>query len=119
MKTKKVYLFDEHEEMRKRICDMLQACSGIQVCGCASTIQEALEQIGDLCPDVILFEIKMRNRRGMEFLQKIKSMYHETKLIVATSYADGTERKQALDLGADGYWDHQQHIGTLCELILG
>ena len=119
MKTKKVYLFDEHEEMRSRICNMLQACSGIQICGCGSTIHEALVHIGDLCPDVILFEIKMRNRRGIEFLQKIKSMYHQTKLIVATAYADGTERKQALDLGADGYWDHQQHICILCRLIHG
>lgn len=114
----KVYVFDEHPQAREMIIQGLQQYPEIEVCGVSGTISELLFHIGSMEPDVILYEVKMANRKGIEAFKKIRAYTPTAKLIVATSYPDPTEKRQVLQLGADGYWNQQQGIDELYRLII-
>lgn len=99
MKKKMIIVDDE-----KPIADILQfhfQKEGFSI-QCAYNGQEALELIKDMPPDIVLLDVMLPDRDGMEVCREIRKKY-EMPIIMLTASSSEKDRKHAFDLGANDY----------------
>ncbi len=67
--------------------------------------EEALEKLKTMTPDVILMDVMLPHRTGLEVCQKIRSAekHQETKIILLSAKGRETDIDKGLSLGADAY----------------
>jgi two-component system KDP operon response regulator KdpE len=96
----KVLIVDDEPHIRRLLRTTLDRAS--YDVSEAATAREALDQLGRVAPDVVLLDLGLPDRDGMELVPIIRKRSDATLLIV--SARDATEEKvTALDLGADDY----------------
>jgi len=98
----KVLLVDDHPVVRQGLRRMLELEEDMEVVGEAASGEEALHQIGDVSPDIVLLDIKMPGMGGVETIRQIKEHHPEANAIVLTLYGD-QYLAQAIEAGAVGY----------------
>lgn len=103
MKLTRVLIVDDHAIVRKGIQMLLDSEPVIQVVGEAQNGEEALDQIEQLQPDVVLMDLVMPGEDGIGATALIKRHYPEVKVIVLTTFNDPLRITAALRAGADGY----------------
>ncbi len=98
----RVLLADDHALFRAGIASLLRAWS-VEVVGQASDGNDALEQTRRLRPDLVLMDITMPGRSGLEATRLIKAELPETKIVMVTVSDDNDDLFEAIKSGADGY----------------
>lgn len=96
-------LADDHILMREGIRQLLEIDGSIEVIEEAKDGEECLDKILKAKPDVILLDINMPKKDGIEVLSEIKEKKFNTKVIILTVHNEVEYLIKALDIGADGY----------------
>lgn len=96
-------LVDDHAVLRDGLRNILEMEDDLKVIGEAETGEEALEKIPYLQPDLIIMDINMPNRNGVEVTGIIKKQYPEIKIIILTMHNHDEFFMSAIREGADGY----------------
>ena len=98
----RVLLADDHALFRAGIASLLKAW-GLEVLGQAGDGEEAILRARELRPDLILMDIKMPRRNGLEATRAIKAERPETKIVILTVSDDEADLFEAIKSGAEGY----------------
>lgn len=98
-----VFIVDDHAVVREGLRTILSRDSGIEVIGEARNGDEALSNYPKRAPDVVLMEMKMPGRNGIETLVAIRERDSTAKVLVFTSFAEESHVRDAVDAGASGY----------------
>lgn len=98
-----VMIADDHRIVRKGIRQILLETDDIVPACEASCAQEVLDQIVERDLDVILLDISMPGRGGIETLKQLKSLRPELKVLILTMYPEEQYAVRALKAGASGY----------------
>ena len=61
MNQLRILVADDHEIVRRGICELLKAHTGWQICGQAADGRAAVEQVNQLRPDIVILDIGMPN----------------------------------------------------------
>ena len=102
--TISVLIADDHTVVRKGLRSLLSGGKyGIEVIGEASNGQEAVQRAADLRPDVILMDLVMPEKNGIEAIQEIKRNQPNARILVLTSFADDENVTGAIAAGAYGF----------------
>jgi NarL family two-component system response regulator LiaR len=99
----RVFIAEDHAIVRKGIHSLLSLEADIQVIGEAANGREAVRQVGDLDPDVVLMDLVMPEMDGIQAIQQIKLEHPELKVLVLTSFATDDKIFPAIKAGAVGY----------------
>lgn len=100
----KLLVIDDEIWIRERIAREIPWDSvGAEVIGAAQDGMEALEQIEQTQPDVIITDIRMPGLDGIELLKELKSRSIDSKIIILSGYNDFSYAKDALRYGAFDY----------------
>lgn len=73
------------------------------VVGEAASANEALKQVAELKPDVVLLDISMPGMTGIEALPKLKKIWSKAAYLLLTMHDDEHFFRKSLQLGASGY----------------
>ena len=103
MDTIKILIVDDHEVVRDGIAAMLGRQPDFSVIGEANNGKAAVEQAGDLRPDLILMDLRMPEMTGVEAMRHIRRENAEVKFIVLTTYDSDEYIFDAIEAGAKGY----------------
>jgi two-component system response regulator NreC len=99
----KVLLCDDHALVRSGLLRLVDAEPGLTVTGEAATADEAVEQVRAGQPDVLLLDVVMPGRSGIEALPEIIAAAPDTKVLMLSMQDDPVYVRQAFAAGAQGY----------------
>jgi len=99
----KVALVEDSDPLRRQLKHMLTRAPGVKcVCACASA-EEALREIPEAAPDVVLMDINLPGVSGIGCTARLKQQIPGLQVIMLTVYEDGDNIFNALKAGACGY----------------
>lgn len=99
----KILVADDHDLVRMGIVRMLADVDGFEVVGEAKTGEEAVQQVREQCPDIVLMDVKMPGIGGIEATRKIQTACDSTKVIAVTAVSDELFTERLMKAGASGY----------------
>jgi len=102
MEALRILVVDDSTLYRKVIRDALSQLPGVQVIGSANNGADALERISFYRPDLVTLDIEMPQLSGLQVLERLQTMEHDTGVIMLSSLTSrgATTTTQALSLGA-------------------
>src|SRR5512135_1181401 len=98
-----VPVVDDHPVVRGGLCAALASQVDLRVVGEARDGIEAEEQAVRLRPDVVMMDINMPRRNGLESMASIKRQLPGVKVLFLTISEQDDDLVRAMRLGADGY----------------
>ena len=102
MKNIKVLIADDHAIVRHGLCALLGTEHGIEVVGEAKDGNEAVARAKQLAPDVVVMDIVMPRKDGVEATAEIRAAMPEAKIVVLTSFGTSDKISRAIEAGATG-----------------
>lgn len=99
----RVFLADDHAVVRKGLEMLLSTHEDMVVVGTAVDGAEAVEQALALTPDVILLDLQMPRKTGLEAIGEIKTKNPQARMLVLTSFSEDATIFAAIKAGALGY----------------
>lgn len=112
-----VLVVDDHLVVRKGVCAVLADEPDMRVVGEAADGLEAEAQASQFHPDVILMDVYMPHRDGLESLISIKNKLPEVKILLLTISDKDDDLVKALRFGADGYILKKGDSANLIEAV--
>lgn len=99
----KVMIADDHSLIREGIKQLLEFDGSIEVISEASNGTECLDKLENTFPDVLLLDINMPEKNGLEVLDEIKKKEYDIKVLILTVHNELEYLIKAVDIGVDGY----------------
>lgn len=99
----KVMLADDHVLIREGIRQLLEFDGSIEVIDEANDGEECLQKLVTSKPEVLLLDINMPKKNGVEVLQEIKSKGINVKVLILTVHNEVEYLLKTVDIGVDGY----------------
>ena len=96
---------------------MLSEIEGVEIIGVAQDGIEATDRILELKPDVLILDIRMPLRSGIDVLRDIKKSAPTTKIIILTNYPYPQYRKRCMEEGAEFFFDKSTEFEKVPEVI--
>lgn len=101
--TIRVLTADDQRVVREGLVLVLGLLPDVEVVGTAADGDEAIRLATELRPDVVLMDLRMPHRDGIEATRRLREDCPEVKVIALTTYADDESVIAALRAGARGY----------------
>ena len=102
-KNIRLLIVDDHPIVREGLRGVLSREPGLEVVGDAADGVEAVEKACSLRPDVILLDLMMPRKNGLEALDEIKQRDSDVRVLILTSFAEDDKIFPAIKAGAQGY----------------
>jgi DNA-binding NarL/FixJ family response regulator len=99
----RVLVADDHALFRRGLDMVLARETDIDIVGEAADGAEAVEKAADLLPDVVLMDIRMPRRSGIEACTAIKEVVPSARIIMLTISDEESDLYEAIKAGASGY----------------
>jgi len=99
----RVYVTDDHPIVRRGIKQLLDTEPDIEVVGEATNGREAIADMDQLKPDIVLMDLVMPVMDGIEAIRQIKAGHPQIQILVLTSFATDDKVFPAIKAGALGY----------------
>ncbi|HSR68295.1 MAG TPA: response regulator transcription factor [Acidobacteriota bacterium] len=113
----KVLVADDHPVVREGLKRIIEKDSAMLVAAEAGTSQEVLDRLVAQLPDVVLLDINMPGRGGLEVLQQIKLHYSSLPVLVVSMYPEDQYATRVLRAGAAGYLTKESAPSQLVNAI--
>jgi len=100
---RKILLVDDHPFMRAGLAQLIERQADLAVCGEAGNPAEALRELARALPDLILTDITMPGRSGLEFIKDLRAQYSKLVILVVSMHDEAIYAERAQRAGARGY----------------
>ena len=98
----RVLMADDHMIFRQDVRKLLEEEGGISIVGEAANGNECIAMMAKLRPDILLLDMNMPDKNGLDVLQEMNFDLLPTHVIVLTASEDDRDAVQAMHLGARG-----------------
>jgi DNA-binding NarL/FixJ family response regulator len=98
----RVVIVDDHDLFRTGLRNLLSE-QGVQVVGDAANGRDALRQVSELVPDVVIMDLNMPGLSGVETTRQLAAVAPRARVVVLTISADDDDVMNAVVAGACGY----------------
>jgi NarL family two-component system response regulator LiaR len=99
----RVLIADDHPVVRDGLRGLMEIQPDLEVVGEARDGIEAVDQARSLKPDVMLLDMMMPGKDGVQVIIEVKEENPAARILVLTSYAEGEKAFPAIKAGALGY----------------
>ena len=96
-------IYEDNVKLRDSLQLLLNVDSGFSVTGAYSNCMDAVSQMNDLMPELVIMDIDMPGMSGIEGVKLIKNAYPHIRVIMYTVFDDDTRIFECICNGADGY----------------
>ena len=103
IKRKKILLVDDHPLMRRGQADLLEREADLAVCGEAGTARAAMEAIAKLQPDLVVVDMALPDKDGLELIKDIQSLHPGLPVLAMSMQDESLYAPRVLRAGGRGY----------------
>lgn len=112
-----VVLADDSDVVRQRLRNVIASMPGVAVVGEAPDADQAVAQIREQAPDVVVLDMFMPGGGGTRVLQDLHGADNRPIMLVFTNFAYPEYRDACLQLGADHFLDKSADLERLLSII--
>ena len=113
----KVFIADDSQVIRERLSALLSEIEGLEIIGEAKDGLEGRDAILEQKPDVVILDIRMPWRNGLDMLRDIKESNPDIKVIILTNYPYPQYRRRCMEEGADYFFDKSSEFEKVPEVL--
>ena len=113
--VKSVLIADDHEMIRKALCELFASQKDFEVCGEAENGKEAVEMAHVFSPDLILLDLSMPVMNGIEAACELKRTMPMVPIIVFSEYGDVLSDREARQNGIDAVVSKNANLSVLVD----
>jgi DNA-binding NarL/FixJ family response regulator len=100
----RVFIVEDHPVVRKGYVAFINREPDLEVCGEASTAQEALAALPAARPDVVVLDVSLPGgMNGIDLLRELKHLYPDLPILVVSGNEEAVYGELVVSLGAWGY----------------
>ncbi len=100
---KRVAVLDDHTMMRGGMRVFINSLPGFECCWEAGDCKAAMEKLATDVPDIMLVDITLPDRNGLEFIKDVHSLHPQLSMLVVSMHDESYYAHRALKAGAKGY----------------
>jgi CheY-like chemotaxis protein len=117
LKGKTILVVDDYGLIVDRLTSLLRELDGVRDVLAAYSYAESVDMLGQWKPDIVLLDIHLPDRSGIELLDFIKSFYPIIRVIMISNQNNPHYQILCLDKGADYFIDKSNDFEMLPHLI--
>ncbi|MCB1279295.1 response regulator transcription factor, partial [Prosthecobacter sp.] len=120
--VKNVVLVDDHPIMRHGLAQLIRGEPGLEVSGEAGSAREGLDVVGKLKPDLVIIDLTLPDKNGLELVKDIRAAHPATQCLVLSMHDETLYGERSLRAGARGYVMKEEaadHLIAAIQKILG
>ena len=117
--TIRVVIVDDHALVREGLRSLLGQYGDIAVVGEAGTVEDALEAVETLRPDLVLLDLRLDGEDGAEVARRLRATGSKVRILVLSVHDTSRHLREALAAGADGYLLKSVSAASLADGIRG
>lgn len=99
----RIFIVDDHILVRRGIRSILEQDPRFVILGEASTGHEAMNQIRQIKPDLVLLDLQLPDMNGLEVCEQISHSFPNTIILILSAFIDHERVEAVLRAGARGY----------------
>ena len=103
LEKKQIFIVDDHAMFRDGLRQLIDREADLMVCGDAADVIEALEGISKSKPDLVIVDISLSGKSGIDLIKSIKDKYEDMPVLVVSMHEESLYAERALRAGAMGY----------------
>jgi DNA-binding NarL/FixJ family response regulator len=103
IKKMKIAIFEDNKKFRESLEFVIVTCNDMELCGSFEDTTRLLQKIEALQPDVVLMDINIPGRNGIEAVKEIKEHFPKINVCMQTVFDDADKIFASLCNGASGY----------------
>jgi DNA-binding NarL/FixJ family response regulator len=100
---KRILLVDDHPIMRHGLAQLLRAEGDLEICAEAGSCAEGLLAVEKSKPDLVIADLTLPDKHGIEFIKDVQAMFPQTKILVLSMHDESLYAERVLRAGARGY----------------
>jgi DNA-binding NarL/FixJ family response regulator len=112
-----VFLVEDHPISRRGQKAILDAEMNLEVCGETSGAAEALEQIPEMEPDLVLMDLSLEEGSGLDLIKNLQNHEPALLILVVSMHDESLYALRCIRAGARGYVTKQQASKVLVEAV--
>ena len=98
-----IYIVEDHPVFREGLVQLVNAEKDLTVCGQAGDAAQASRAIPRLKPDLVLVDITLPGKSGLELIKELRPQNRQLKLLVVSMHDEALYADRVLRAGGDGY----------------
>ena len=114
----RVMVVDDHPVLRTGLQDLLEASGHCEVVGEAADGEEAIDKAEGLNPDVIVMDVIMPRKDGIDACREIMELLPDTRVVMLTASSEEDAVIEAIAAGATGYLQKYSPPEELVEAVV-
>ena len=114
---KSIVLVDDHPTTREGLRAVINREADLKVCGEAANAGQALDVVQKVNPDLVLLDITMGGKSGLELVKDLKALRPELPILAVSMHEETLYAERMLRAGAGGYINKQQPPEELVKAI--
>lgn len=99
----KIYILDDHPIVIEGLKKVIEPQEDMQVVGASEDANAALQQMAKLKPDIVVLDITLKDRSGVDVIKKIRTSLPATQVLVYSMHDENVYAERCLRAGAMGY----------------
>jgi len=113
----RVIVADDSAPVRNRLITLLSGIDNVEIVGQAQDGAEAIASARESKPDVVILDIRMPDRTGIDVLEHIRREKPAPKVIMLTNYPFAQYRRKCLEAGASFFFDKSTEFHKIPQAV--
>jgi len=113
----RLLLVDDHEIVRQGLASLLQGVEGFEICGEASSGEDAIREVDRTAPDIVIMDLRMPGIDGLQATRSILKAHPGTDVLIFTVDESEQVLREALKAGARGCVSKTDAGSTLVSML--
>jgi DNA-binding NarL/FixJ family response regulator len=102
-RARRIFIVENHPATRAALVTLINQESDLAVCGKAANANRALAALSKLKPDLVVTDLNMPGKSGLNLIRDLKQLYPEVPVIVISVHEAVSHAERALRAGAEAY----------------